>query len=67
MSEMKLGSISSRLNLILRSGGRRYSMTAYIMVGVTVGLVYWVLLSVERKLKLEFRMEEYAVFVRNID
>ena len=66
MSEMKLGSMSSWLkrdliNLILYSRGRRYSNTNNGVVGITVGLSYWVSLSVDTQIGLN--MEEYADFL----
>ena len=55
---MKLGSLSSWLksdliNLILCTGGRIWSMTADGVGGEILGLVYWLLLSLEETLKLD--------------
>ena len=42
-------------------------MTTYGVEGVTVVLVYWILLSVEGTLRLDLRVEEYTGCFVNID
>ena len=42
-------------------------MMVYWVQGVTVGFVYWVSLSLDVTLRLNLIMEEYAVFLGDID